>query len=208
MTIGREADLRSLEHDVLHQLSTVGMLVALIDGDGGTDDERRLRVRRLGSELRWLEILLRVERNALFRNGMPVGAPRQVRLDVVVAKLVVTARMVSTTRIRADCEPVVVNIEHVGLGRALRNLMWNALAAAGPDGELDVRVVSDGSSATVSLEDNGPGLGSSISSNGTQLGLGVVREVASAAGGRLRLEDLGRGCRAALMLPLDGAPRP
>jgi signal transduction histidine kinase len=200
-----QADLRSLEHDVLHQLSTIAMLVALLDDVGAADEERRLRVHRLGSELRWLDLLLRIERGALLHNAMPVGAPRNVRLDIAVANLVATAQLVSKVRIRVAVAPVVVSIEHVGLGRALRNLVWNSIDAAGPDGELDVRVAAEGTSAVISFEDDGPGLGEAPTLNGTNgahLGLGVVREVASAAGGRLRLEDVGHGCRATLVLPL------
>jgi signal transduction histidine kinase len=198
----REAELRSLEHDVLHQLSTIGVLAALLDDVRATDIERRLRVRRLCSEIRWLDVLLRVERSALLHNAIPAGQPRSVRLDVAMTNLLVTARMVSRARIHLVVEPVVVSVEHVGLGRALRNLLWNSLEAAGPGGELTVRVRSDGESAMLSLEDNGPGLDEESVPKGTHLGLGVVREVASAAGGKLRLENLDQGCRVTLTLPL------
>ena len=107
------------------------------------------------------------------------------------------------------------------LSRVIRNLLENAVAAAGPKGHVRVRVVQTADGATLSVEDDGPGVpgeergGSSIASSGWHQ---VARAVAASAfdratrrpatSGRPHLRRGSSGARFTLRLPVVGQPSP
>jgi signal transduction histidine kinase len=73
----------------------------------------------------------------------------------------------------------------VELRRAVRNLVENAVRAAG-DGVVEVRVSTDGHQVMVEVHDSGPGFG--LIPPQEQLGLITVRRFASAHEGRLVID--------------------
>ncbi len=97
---------------------------------------------------------------------------------------------------------------------AVLNLVTNALQAAGPNATVDVESRLDGQMAEIRVTDNGPGVPAAIRQrifepfftsrpDGTGLGLAVVRSVAEAHGGDIRLDSSdGTGARFVLRLPL------
>ncbi len=93
-----------------------------------------------------------------------------------------------------------VNVDRVLIGRAIANLVDNAVRAAGPDGRVRLTVRSRGRDVVVIVEDDGPGFGEAPT--GTGLGLSMTAFVASTCGGRLALQasTLGGG-HVALTLP-------
>lgn len=200
------AERRGFEHDVMHQLGTLTLLAELIRDASDVETESGMRARQLVIEARWLELLLRTE-HGIFGYRDASDHSRRIRLDLAVRDLLATSGLLADTRIRLETEPITVQAHRVSLGRALRNLIWNALNAAGSGGEVAVRVRTDGSSAAVSIEDNGPGIPSGADEPvGT--GLSVIREVISAAGGALRMENRIHGCTVTLTLPLVAGSRP
>jgi len=97
---------------------------------------------------------------------------------------------------------------------AVLNLVTNALQAAGPNAAVDVESRLDGQMAEIRVTDNGPGVPQALRrrifepfftsrAEGTGLGLAVVRSVAEAHGGDVRLDSSeGAGARFVLRLPL------
>lgn len=112
-----------------------------------------------------------------------------------------TARAHVDTRIELTAPSVTVVADRIALGRALRNLIWNALEAIGPEGRLDVRITEEDGNAIVDIQDNGPGFGAGKPS-GSHLGLEIVRQVVDAYDGRVEIgkSELGGG-RVWLILP-------
>src|SRR5262249_43394176 len=85
--------------------------------------------------------------------------------------------------------------------RALRNMVFNAVQAAGPDGTVAVRVTCIDGVAVVEVEDNGPGF-DPWQQSVTSMGLAIVDELISVLGGRLEIRagSLG-GCCVRISLP-------
>jgi signal transduction histidine kinase len=106
-----------------------------------------------------------------------------------------------STSVTLDLLPATAAIDRLTLWRVLRNLMCNALEAAGPSGHIAVRLRTIEHYAYVEIADDGPGLGAAKSS-GNSLGLGIVRDAVAEVGGRIDLGtgDLG-GCQVRMLLP-------
>jgi signal transduction histidine kinase len=190
-----------IAHDIHHELSTITLLASLIcsSKDVGTDTHRRAE--QMLSEIAWLEELLgHIDsgRAQLF----PADGETSVRLDDLATTMVSTFRLAHATRITADIVPARVNVDRLALWRLIRNLMGNAVAAAGPDGTVHLRVRPAMHHVFLTIDDDGPGFGLTTMS-GTATGLGIVRDVLTAAGGRFSIGssgDLG-GCRVRVTLP-------
>ena len=137
-----------------------------------------------------------------YRTALPVG----VTLDVEVSKGLPTLRL-----------------DRRLVSRAVVNLVENALHAVGGDGgHIVVTVAASNGDLEVAVEDDGPGLPAdslarafepffSTKSNGSGLGLALVRRVAEDHGGSATLTSApGQGTRALIRLPLTsslGSPR-
>ncbi len=114
--------------------------------------------------------------------------------------------------------PCPVSVQPTLLKEALSNLLHNALRYTPRDGQVTVRVASEGDWARLSVVDNGPGIppteraragerffrASNATLPGTGLGLAIVRSIAARHGGRLELTEgaEGRGLTASIVLPL------
>jgi K+-sensing histidine kinase KdpD len=104
-------------------------------------------------------------------------------------------------------EPVVIQMSPVILRRMTANLLDNATRAAGPSGTVTVEVTRCDSRMMLTVEDDGPGFGSSIRGEGLAkghgLGLSAVARQTIQREGRLETgrSSLGGG-RVSLWLPL------
>ncbi|MGH8962396.1 MAG: sensor histidine kinase [Jatrophihabitantaceae bacterium] len=195
-----------IEHDVRHELGTIRILADVLSESADVGSVSRIRVRQLVAEVSWLELLVRLRHEQSAGNGTPTGECRPLRLDRMLDEVLRTARISASTRIRTASDPAVVRADRLALGRALRNLVWNALDAAGPAGEVEVDLRTVGSQVIVRIEDDGPGFDPDrVDEAG--LGLRTVYEFAATAGGDVRVARgaNGTGCRITLTLPLDQA---
>lgn len=193
--------LREFEHDVVHQLSTIAILAELVAQPDLSVERRELRKRRLMREVCWLRRFVRSERRRLTRDHVVVEPTAELPLGALMADVMATTRLMTTARVQLVVEPVTVCAERIALGRALRNLLWNAIAAAGADGEVRAYVRPDGDAAVVEIVN--PLHRDSTRAEG--LGLRVVREVVAEFGGDLHIDQRAGMHRVQLRLPRASA---
>lgn len=141
----------------------------------------------------------------LARGDEPAGEVEDVRLDLLVAEAVERARRHwPERRFEVALEPSVVEARRDRLGRAIGNLLDNAVKFS-PDGSPVEVSVADGA---VVVRDHGPGIpkvelphvfdrfyrGASVREvPGSGLGLAIVRQVAEAHGGSVEAENVPEG---------------
>jgi two-component system, NtrC family, nitrogen regulation sensor histidine kinase NtrY len=144
--------------------------------------------------------------------------PQLARLDVNA----VVSRALDLYRPRADSVAIEaalggalpqVNGDKDQLGRALGNLISNALDAMPDGGRLAVRTAAAPGVVTVEVEDSGPGLTEdqktrlftpyfTTKKGGTGLGLAIVQGIVSDHGGRIQVRsEPGHGTSFTLVLP-------
>lgn len=188
-------------HDLLHELSTIMLLSSLLSEASELEPDTRRRARQIMAEISWLEKLVLVH-----RDGDPIPDEASelgpVRLDTLIAKILLTVRSETSARIRFAAQPVHVQADGIALGRAVRNVVWNALNVVGPTGEIAVRVRRSADLAVIAVDDDGPGYRPGSGPTGRS-GLGIVRQVAASSGGVFRIgRSPSGGARAELVLPV------
>lgn len=198
---------RQIAHDIHHELGTISLLAALLSTapDVGADSQARALL--LLREVRWLDQLQRAYEERLL---VPVdaggrGRRDRVRLDLIAAEVVEAIALCSPTRIELHAEEVTAYTERLAFWRVLRNVLQNAVRAAGPSGTVRVRVTAEAGWAVTHVDDDGPGF-STGPPGPDSLGLGIVQDLASASGGgvEIRRSRLGGGC---VRLRMPVAPR-
>jgi signal transduction histidine kinase len=146
-------------------------------------------------------------------------------VDSVVSEVVEQLKGLAQRRgihltLRGASRPTAADIDRLKIVQVLQNLLGNALKFTPAGGRIEVRTVSTGTEALVSVEDSGCGLGPGDAAKvfdkwqqtktgrahgGTGLGLAIARAIIEAHGGRIgageRL-DGGRGARFWFVLPL------
>ncbi len=194
---------QQISHDVKHELSTIMLLASvLIDGDD-IGEVSRSRARQILGETRWLHQLLQAYDNLAISDIAVPNPSEPIRLDVLAGDVVSSIQLSSFTRVSLHAEPTCAHIDKLAFWRVLRNVVANAVCAAGPEGAVEVRIQNDRGWAVVEVDDDGPGFDSAQLS-ASSLGLGIVQELMSAWGGELEIRrgNLG-GCRIRLRLPLS-----
>ena len=198
---------RQLSHDIRHELGTVMMLASLlVDGDDVGPDGRR-RAAQLLEEARWLVELQNAYQDSAAADELAVSpALEPVRVDVCARQTVAALGLASPTTIEVlTCEVWAV-ADKLALWRALRNIVGNAIRAAGPAGRVVFRVERCGPWAVAQIDDNGPGFGAA-GSGIASMGLDIVYESIAACCGQLeiRRSSLG-GCCVRLLAPATAEP--
>jgi two-component system, OmpR family, sensor kinase len=217
-----EIDFQSVAaHELRTPLAAVLVQLEVLAGKlEGEDLELTLGALRSTRRIeRLVEQLLAVSR-------LDAGRRREgVRVDLADVVLDVADELECVARghrlsISADTAPVCGVRDD--LHRLILNMIDNALTHTPAGTEIEVLVAADRTSATVTVQDKGPGippeLGGRIfkrfvrgndGSRGCGLGLAIVRELAEAHGGTVRLEHRcdQPGARFVLRLPRVGLPQ-
>jgi signal transduction histidine kinase len=186
---------RQISHDIRHELGTIMLLASLLSGAPDVGPESRGRARQILGEARWLDELHRAYEDAA-PDGDGWGVPRQpIRVDAVAAEVVAAMRLSTLTRIDYTAPETWAQADRLSCWRALRNLIGNAVRAAGPDGHVDVRVLAEDGWAVIQVDDDGPGFGAVAPGLGS-LGLGIVQDMVAGCGGELEIRrgELGGCC--------------
>jgi two-component system nitrogen regulation sensor histidine kinase NtrY len=115
----------------------------------------------------------------------------------------------------AEADPLPARFDARLLGRALRNLLENAVRASSSPGRVDVRVYRVDGQAAVAVADQGPGVPPellprifepyfSTHSGGTGLGLPIARRIAEEHGGTLTARNRpAGGLEAVITIPAE-----
>ncbi|MFC0627195.1 sensor histidine kinase [Kribbella deserti] len=166
-------------HDLIHEMATVRALTAAALAANDETAQTTL-LTLIESETREVTALLQQIREDHYS-----AEPADV--SVVLAELVET--LAATTEVTLRLEPVRarrIGIDRVSLRRVLRNLLENAIRAAGPDGTVELAAQQTDAGLAISIGDSGPGFGlgpPGLSSRG----LVIVRRLVEAVGGSLHV---------------------
>jgi signal transduction histidine kinase len=151
----------------------------------------------------------------------PEPRPVPTRLDELVEEVVQAyatglGGRVAVTR-SVDPDLPALALDRTLIGRALTNVIENALHAMPAGGRLDVSVHRTGASVTIAVRDTGVGMDEeamarifepyfSTRATGTGLGLTIARRNVELHGGRIVVESRkGAGTTVQLILPIDAA---
>ena len=176
----------------------------------GADAELLADLRHDAARLgRLVDDLLTLERE---HAGAP--EPRAVRLDELVRAAAGVHERVELGRVDA----AVADADAQALGRALENLVENALVHGPPDAPVAVSLVREGTRAAITVRDRGPGPAAADRERlferfwrgddaagrpGSGLGLPIVASTAARHGGRVTVD----GSAFTLELPARAAPQ-
>jgi signal transduction histidine kinase len=148
---------------------------------------------------------------------MPEGPPSEVDVIELLQLLLQQHEGVGPTlSFESPGELPLVVAHYDALVRCFRNLLLNAIDAAGDDGEVTVRAGLDGELLKIEIQDSGPGIPPehlediwepefSTKSRGTGLGLPMVRQTIHAHHGRVQGRNNPQGGAVFLVeLPIRG----
>lgn len=193
---------QQIAHDIRHELSTIMLLASTLLSSTDFGQRGRVRAQQLLGEARWLDELLNAY-DAIPTNTCESSLDPHcpVRLDELAGDVVKAIELSCTVHISLKSQTVLARVERLAFWRALRNVICNALEAAGPGGTLTVRVLRVGGVAVVEVDDDGPGFDPAEPTTGPH-GLAIVEDFVASCGGRLEIgrSSLG-GCCVRLVLP-------
>jgi PAS domain S-box-containing protein len=217
----RESLVRMMVHDLRQPLSIILGAVDLLRDPGGTDDKRWVigAIERAVSGL--LELVNSILECEQLKSGqLPIECTRfavGALIDHVVqgqAPLATQKRQALTAECQDGLPPAYADRRLIG--RALQNLIGNAIKFTPEDGTIRVRAVADGGRIVVSVQDTGPGIPDELRARlfrefapgshrnrGSGLGLAFCRLAVEANGGGLWVEsEPGRGATFSFSLPV------
>ena len=155
-------------------------------------------------------------------------AVQPVDLTVLARDAAADARAAAPERaivVEAGPTPIVVNGDEDRLRQVIANVVGNALVHTAPDVPVTIRVVRDGTAATLAVEDRGQGMTPDVTQRvterffradpsrsrhrgGTGLGLSIVDATVAAHGGAVEIDsEPGSGTTVRLTVPLATDPR-
>ena len=205
---------RRVAHEMKNPLTPMRFAVTQLQRSAGDAQREALEV--LQAESARLEQLAR--EFAEF-GRLPEGPPADVDLNELLAELVRTSVPPGAdARIKADPATPRVTGHYDPLRRAFSNILRNAVEATGGRGPVRVSVAPADGGAAVRISDRGPGVRAAdrqrifqpyvtTKSEGTGLGLAMVRQTVEAHGGRVWVEDTpGGGATFVVELPRERPP--
>jgi signal transduction histidine kinase len=192
---------QQISHDIHHELGTIMLLATLLMDAPELSSDSRRRARLILGETRWLEQLHRAYESTDAGRGAALTRIAPTRVDQVGVEVVEALRLSTLGTINVSTVPVSARVNHLALWRALRNVLDNAVRAAGPNGTVGLAIWAEGGCVIMQVDDDGPGFGAGDPGR-SSLGLNIVQEFVASAGGLFEISRgfLG-GCCVRLQLP-------
>jgi len=180
--------LRELCHDLIEPAATIKLLARAAVGDADQDPSVADRLRLIAAEAGRISDIC----------GQVLDRPRRrdpVRLDLIAADAVATARLRYSGAIDAVISPVTLDVHPAVIVRILSNLLTNACRAAGPGGYVRLRVALGADQARLSVANSGDGF-RQRAAHRTSLGLEIIGSLVLGCAGTVQLgvSDLGGLC--------------
>jgi signal transduction histidine kinase len=189
-----------LHHDLKGPLTSIlGSARTLIIHDEQVDDETRLRLLETISDQS--ERLARMLTETLAKQAADPNAPvRRLKTSLpdLLARVGTSAESSRGGNVIIESQPCSIVTDADRLERAMLNLVDNALKYSPPDVPVHVIVEEDGSTVSITVADNGPGVSADVlpglfsayatdpqRTDGTGLGLHSVRALVGELGGRV-----------------------
>lgn len=205
-------------HEIRNPLGGIGLYVSLLERDLAAQPEQLDIVQRIGVGVRNLD---KIVGDTLAFAGGPEPDLRPAILGRILEN--VSSQCAPQARARGAellVEQELMEVELVcdahQLERALTNLVFNALDAAGEDGQVEVTVATEEVGAeglALAVIDDGPGISPDLlpkvfdpffttKHTGAGLGLAIVHRIVEAHGGHIKAENRPEGgARFVLVLP-------
>ena len=208
----------AVAHEIRNPLAAIRGAAEILSADKVDDDVRR---RFTSTILKEVDRLNRVVESYL-------GVARRRKLSLERTDLAETLRLVTqmvemhakrhnvTVRVTAPEKIGVLNIDHGSLRQVLLNLVLNAISVSPPGGTVELGWYREGNHHVITVSDQGPGLTSeqlrqifkpfyTTRSDGTGLGLPIVKRIIQRAGWKLEIQsEPGKGATFKLILEGEG----
>jgi signal transduction histidine kinase len=203
-------------HEVRNPLGAIRLYASVLDRDLKSRPESQRLVEKIACAVNTLESLVC---DILAFAGHGQGECHTVALSNVLDEVLALAApqqdaLGATVHVDDRLREMTVHGEDRGLTRALLNLLFNALDAAGADGRVWISAApAEARFVRISVADDGPGVPPELAGRifdpffttkhtGTGLGLSIVHRIAEAHGGRVEVKDReGGGAVFTLVLP-------
>jgi len=201
----------SIGHELRNPLGVIESSLFLLRGRTGDDDRVKKHLDRIGDQVRLSNQIISGLLDMVRDRPLPLETIAVAALLGGAAEAVERPRGVSLDVVTA--EGLAIRGDPVQLGRALVNLLTNAVQAVGPGGAIRLVGRADGGAVLLDVEDDGPGVDEAVrgrifeplittKEHGNGLGLALVKRVAERHGGSVGHEPRpGGGTRFTLRLP-------
>jgi len=203
----------TVSHELRSPLITIQGFAGLIQEEvvsGGNPEELRNHVRRISAAVDTLDALLS-DLLKLSRAGRSINTPEPLGFGVIATEAAnLFSRQATERGVHIEIEPdlPVVSVDHARIREVLVNLIENAIKYAGsrPDPLIRIGVDRHSTPPVFFVQDNGIGIESryleqvfnlfeklDATTEGTGVGLAIVKRIIEAHGGNVRAESAGPG---------------
>jgi two-component system sensor histidine kinase KdpD len=207
MTASRGEDAKdpfvaAIVHDLRTPLSAIIGLAATLERGSLDESEIKDLAERIGTNARKLERMV-TDLLDLDRLSRGVLEPKLWPTDVgaLVARVVGESELQAGRDVSVDTDEVVAEVDESKVERIIEHLLANAIRHTPPDAHIWISVRSEDDGATISVEDEGPGVAAERreaifhpfnkevdDGPGIGIGLSLVRRFAELHGGRAWVE--------------------
>jgi signal transduction histidine kinase len=214
----------TVSHELRSPLITIQGFAGLIEAEmsnGGENPELKNHVRRISTAVDTLDSLL-TDLLKLSRAGKSINTPHPIGFGIIAREAVdLFAVSLNERGVHVEIDPVfpVVNVDHARIREVLVNLIENAIKYRGdrPDPAIWIGIDTEGEVPVFFVRDNGIGIESRYlerifnlfekldgTTEGTGVGLAIVKRIIEAHDGKIRAESegLGKGTTFRFTLPV------